>query len=426
MHKAPIVLVSSLIAFVATVAMVKDARSDLRELAAIRQAIKDKGAKWTADETPISKMTARARKKLLGLTRKDDELLASLIAEEDRAQELFLKTVPGSFDWRNVEGHNYVTPVKDQKACGACWAFAVTAAVESQYMIATGSSIDLSEQTVVSCSGAGSCAQGGTLYGASSFARDVGIPLESCFPFTATDEPCSHACPNWQQQSYRVNGWLRGQPGTLGPEALKNALVVYGPVATVMDVYTDFFYYRSGIYRHTTGSYEGGHAVLLIGYDDTNQCFIAKNSWGTGWGEGGFFRIAYSEMSGLTKFGSYFYAYQGYAGNEPLELPCDHYLSSYRRKFKAQGGRGSFTVYTDPNCFWTATTAEPWLVITSGASGYGSGVVYYSVLRNIGQPRTGYLVVGDQVYTVTQEGLKKFRRYFSDWTSYGLPVEPIR
>jgi hypothetical protein len=63
-------------------------------------------------------------------------------------------------------------------------------------------------------------------------------------------------------------------------------------VLTGFTVYTDFLYYESGIYRHTTGVVEGGHAVAIVGYDDEEQCWIIKNSWGPNWGENGFFRIA--------------------------------------------------------------------------------------------------------------------------------------
>ena len=57
----------------------------------------------------------------------------------------------------------------------------------------------------------------------------------------------------------------------------------YGPLVTTFSVYADFFSYNGGIYSYTSGTYQGGHAVLIVGYDDANQCFIVKNSWGTGW-----------------------------------------------------------------------------------------------------------------------------------------------
>ena len=56
-------------------------------------------------------------------------------------------------------------------------------------------------------------------------------------------------------------------------------------------MYQDFFAYKSGVYRHVTGGVAGGHCVTLIGYDDGQGCWIAKNQWGTGWGDGGFFKI---------------------------------------------------------------------------------------------------------------------------------------
>jgi C1A family cysteine protease len=41
---------------------------------------------------------------------------------------------------------------------------------------------------------------------------------------------------------------------------------------------------------------EGGHAVLAVGYDDVNQWFIVRNSWGTGWGMKGYFTLPYSYL----------------------------------------------------------------------------------------------------------------------------------
>ncbi|HHC23974.1 MAG TPA: hypothetical protein ENK58_00965, partial [Desulfobacterales bacterium] len=59
------------------------------------------------------------------------------------------------------------------------------------------------------------------------------------------------------------------------------------------------------------GHYQFGHAVLLVGYDDSQQCFKVKNSWGTWWGEGGYFRIAYNDVTDNIKFGSYAVAASG-------------------------------------------------------------------------------------------------------------------
>ena len=60
-------------------------------------------------------------------------------------------------------------------------------------------------------------------------------------------------------------------------------------------MYEDFKDYNGGIYEHEYGPFAGNHLVAIIGYDDSQGYWICKNSWGTAWGEGGFFRIKYGE-----------------------------------------------------------------------------------------------------------------------------------
>ena len=85
-----------------------------------------------------------------------------------------------------------------------------------------------------------------------------------------------------------------------------------------------FIHIVEGIYSHTTGAFEGSHFVLIIGYDDTNEYFIAKNSWGTYWGESGFFKIAYSELSSVVQFGYWTIAY----GRDAVNIsPLNYSLS---------------------------------------------------------------------------------------------------
>jgi uncharacterized repeat protein (TIGR02543 family) len=217
---------------------------------------------------------------------------------------LLLAPLPASLDWRNNNG-NFVTGVRDQGNCGSCWAFASTAALEAETIIKNntpGTDLDLSEQAVISCSGDGSCGGG---YLVDNFFVTTGAPLESCYPYTAGNGSCANACANWQDNTYKISSytWVVPYGATQTAYVLKNALNSYGPIAVTMAVYSDFYYYSSGIYSHVTGYLEGYHAILLVGYDDVNGCFIVKNSWGTGWGESGFFRIAYSEMTDDVDFG---------------------------------------------------------------------------------------------------------------------------
>ena len=84
--------------------------------------------------------------------REHEDLSADYLSSSESAPIPMVTAAPATLDWRNVGGVSYVTPVKNQGSCGSCWAFAVTAAAESQVMIATsGLPINLAEQILVSC-----------------------------------------------------------------------------------------------------------------------------------------------------------------------------------------------------------------------------------------------------------------------------------
>lgn len=94
-------------------------------------------------------------------------------------------------------------------------------------------------------------------------------------------------------------GYASGNWWTINIDAIKQALVSYGPLVAAMDVYSDFKSYSGGVYQHASGVYKGGHAILMTGYVDNPTApgggfFIAKNSWGNDWGPySGYFAVAY-------------------------------------------------------------------------------------------------------------------------------------
>lgn len=273
--------------------------------------IQGKGAKWVARETPLSRIPKEEMVKWTG-AREDLDLSGMAV---DRSFYTPL-SVPSSFDWTHHYG-NFVTPIKNQHSpnrCGSCFVFASVAALESKILITYDMpwvDLDLSEQIVLSCSGAGNCEFGGSVFAVLNFLKNSGTYLERCYSYTATDGDCSKACVNLQTNAYRIDGWtlvVNGQNGPADLSAIKNALYTNGPVVAYMKVYEDFSHYGGGVYSYTSGDYTGSdHVVLIVGWDDSKGALKCKNSWGTAWGEEGFFWISYNELygTGKTEFGKF-------------------------------------------------------------------------------------------------------------------------
>jgi C1A family cysteine protease len=76
---------------------------------------------------------------------------------------------------------------------------------------------------------------------------------------------------------------------------MKKWISTRGPLVACFIVYQDFLAYKGGIYRHVSGNNSGGTSTCCVGYNDVQKYWICKLSWGTGFGESGYFRIAYGE-----------------------------------------------------------------------------------------------------------------------------------
>lgn len=204
-----------------------------------------------------------------------------------------------AIDWSNND-----SPVKSQGNCGSCWAFAAVALVEN-----LGNKSDLSEQVLVSCA-SGDCS-GGWYWDALEYIHSEGVPPENCYPYIQQNGNCSNKCTNSDYlvklTQYTPAWGLWGEPASVSD---MKAQLQNGPICIAMLVPEDntFDNYSSGIYNYNGGDipWEGnGHAVLLVGYDDNGQYFKAKNSWGPNWGENGYFRISYDDVTDDVQFGMY-------------------------------------------------------------------------------------------------------------------------
>lgn len=278
------------------------ARSAL-DLATLRSDLERTGAPWQFAHTSMTALTEETRRIRLGVPLPEDLDEEQLRIQSDAAVASHRAATgdsigaPASFDLRNAGGANYTTPVKDQGNCGSCVAFGTVGTLEhvTRYTRAAPAlPTDLSEAQMFYCWGAAAGATCGTGWfpePALDAARDKGVTFEDYFPYTAGDQACT-VNADWPNHLCKAVSW---QSLTNNIAGMKQFISQYGSVTACFQVYQDFFSYGGGVYQHVSGDLAGGHCVVLIGYDDAQGCWIAKNSWGTSWGEAGFFRIAYGQ-----------------------------------------------------------------------------------------------------------------------------------
>lgn len=195
-------------------------------------------------------------------------------------------TLPPVLIWRTGN------PIRDQgQSCGSCWAFATTSVVESLGVLTGNGRYDLSEQATLSCSRAGSCAGG--FFDAFNYLSFPGVTGEGVLPYYGQDIMCPVGLPT----VLRLFNWSYiGQPGR-EPSIweLKTAVKNYGPIAVAVN--GSFGDYRGGVFDRCTQA-QSDHMVNIEGWDDTKQAWLIRNSWGTGWGEGGWGWIKYTDSQG--------------------------------------------------------------------------------------------------------------------------------
>jgi len=224
--------------------------------------------------------------------------------EEERLPLREVESPSSYWDWRHatymgITG-DWTTPVKSQGSCGSCWDFAALGALESIINIRAHDpnlDMDLSEQYLLSCpSSSGGCSGWNAYWAYVYLYSHGGIIPENCFPYRANDGiPCDTKCDDWREKLLPVTGY--GAIRSPDRETLKEMIVNFGPVVAEMAVYGDFGSYTGGIYEHPgeEPTSDINHQVVIVGYDDGQRCWICKNSWGSDWGENGWFRIAYGD-----------------------------------------------------------------------------------------------------------------------------------
>jgi cathepsin X len=227
--------------------------------------------------------------------------------------------LPKVVDWRNMDGVNYLSWNKNQhipQYCGSCWAQGSTSAIADRFNILNkgtmkeAAPVGLDAQVIIDCQAGGSC-DGGNPGGVYKYAHKYGIPHSSCEQYTAYnlqgrmcgDIDLCRDC-TWPPNAVGDESidnckavdftkyYIADHYKVKGADKMKAELAAHGPISCGIHA-TDNFEnnYDGGIYTEKTIGLIN-HEISVVGYgvnDEGTEYWIGRNSWGTYWGDYGFF-----------------------------------------------------------------------------------------------------------------------------------------
>ena len=247
--------------------------------------------------------------------------------------EINENTLPLNWDWRNVGGVNYVPEPLSQGDCGSCYTFSTIQSLESRLRIKTNNKdhSEFSIQFPISCNFYSEGCDGGYPILVAKFLSEFELVPKKCFKYTATNNKCSNVCDSYQQHplKYKVSeyGYLGGFYGATNEILMMKEIRARGPIPGNMKVPFSFNFYKEGIFCTKELKYNSqclskvrlvdknlsfetvDHSVVLVGYGEDNNIkyWIGMNTWGKGWGEGGYFKILRGENEqSIETMGDYF------------------------------------------------------------------------------------------------------------------------
>lgn len=279
------------------------------------------GNTWKAGENGRFKgISLDNFKKLLGTKRPTKEKLQTL----ETVRLASPLAIPESFDARTNWPHcASIAEVRDQCSCGSCWAFGAAESMTDRVCIGSNGKYTprLSAEDMNSCCfSCGDGCDGGEPVDAWRYWVSDGLVTggnfttkSGCLPYSF--EPCDHhvkgrfkpctgelptpkcekKCQSSYDKTYAQDKWYGKNSYTISfdEDSIKREIMTNGPVEADFNVYADFPSYKSGVYRHTTGSFLGGHAIRIIGWGVENKTpyWLIANSWNTDWGDNGLFKM---------------------------------------------------------------------------------------------------------------------------------------
>ncbi|PIC14502.1 hypothetical protein B9Z55_026793 [Caenorhabditis nigoni] len=274
---------------------------------------------WRAEYSPISEVEMKFKVmdiKFSEVSPKDEPLIT--------VQGV---NVPISFDardhWPNCKS---IKLIRNQAYCGACWAFGAAEIISDRICIQSGGAHQpiISVEDILSCCGSscGEGCKGGYPLEGLKFWMNSGVVTggdyngTGCQPYTfppcsscessKTTPSCRKTCQtgyleatykndkHFGKSAYRLS--TTTSSNKISPDAIvtiQTEIYNNGPVEVSYRVYEDFYHYKSGVYHYVSGKLTGAHAVKIIGWGTENKVdyWLVANSWGTSFGENGFFKI---------------------------------------------------------------------------------------------------------------------------------------
>jgi len=230
---------------------------------------------------------------------------------EEAYQEQPLE-LPDYVNWTTLGG---VTPVKNQGACGSCWAFSTTGALEGAKFVRTGELVALSEQNLLDCDHKDLGCRGGLMDNAFKFDEKTGgLCSELDYPYQARQGSVCNPMNCTDVPGTIVSTFYDVPPGKT--KALVAAIAMQPISVAIQANQFVFQFYKGGVLDDDSCGNAGqlDHGVLAVGYGsdlETNEpYFVVKNSWGDSWGENGFIRLSRKSkndygMCAILKMASY-------------------------------------------------------------------------------------------------------------------------
>merc|ERR1712072_313112 len=256
-----------------------------------------------------------------------------------------ISKLPKQFDWRNVDGENYIGHVENQGFCGSCYAHASMDALASRVRIKTKNKVKpaYSVDNILSCSEYSQGCAGGYGYLVGKYAQDFGVQTKQSK--AARDCKAKTAAAR-ADDYYYVGGFYGGS----NYKSMMHDIHKRGPVVVGFSISGWVYHYSSGVFLDETMREEAGkkpkvrtvnpwqhteHAVIVVGWGEDEKLgkhWIVKNSWGAGWGENGYFRIERGVNAQAIE--SKPVGFVAEMGNGLKEE--DRYLDEYLREVKAE------------------------------------------------------------------------------------------